>query len=82
MQTTRFFIAESEENLQIQLLKFYQIAESLNMEISLSKTKSLTVAKHNVKCEIKLRDTMMEQVPNFNYLGGLRYLLKETLSRW
>jgi hypothetical protein len=38
------------------------------MEISLNKTKSLTIAKHNIKCEIELRDIMMEQVPNFNYL--------------
>jgi hypothetical protein len=30
--------------------------------------KSLTIAKHNIKCKIKLRDTMMEQVPNSNYL--------------
>jgi hypothetical protein len=59
-------IAESEENLQIILLKFDQIAESLNMEISLSKTKSLTTVKHNIKCEIKLRDIIIEQVPNFN----------------
>jgi hypothetical protein len=61
-------IAESEENLQIILLKFDQIAESLNMELSLSKTKSLTIAKHNIKCEIKLRDSMIEQIPYFNYL--------------
>jgi hypothetical protein len=39
------------------------------MEISLSKTKSLTFAKHNIKCKIKLRDTMIEQVPDFSYLG-------------
>jgi len=38
------------------------------VRISLSKTKSLTIAKHNIKCEIKLTDTMIEQVPNFNYL--------------
>jgi hypothetical protein len=61
-------IAEGEENLQTVLLKFDQIAESPNMEISLSITKSLTIAKHNIKCEIKSRDTMIEQVPNFNYL--------------
>jgi hypothetical protein len=42
-------IAEGEENLQILLLKFDQIAESLNMEISLSKIKSLIIARHNIK---------------------------------
>ena len=30
-------IAESEENLQTLLLKFYQMAENLNMVISLNK---------------------------------------------
>jgi hypothetical protein len=45
------------------------MAESLNMEISLSKRKSLTISRHNIKCEVKLRDTKIQQVPKFNYLG-------------
>ena len=52
------------------LLKFDQMAESLNMEISLSKTKSLTISRSNMKCEVKLKGTMIEQVPKFNYLGA------------
>ena len=39
------------------------------LEISLSKTKSLAISKNNIKCEIKLKDTTMEQVLQFNYLG-------------
>ena len=50
------------------LLIFDQIAESLNMEISLSKAESLTISRNNVKCEIKLKDTTTEQVLKFNYL--------------
>ena len=38
-------------------------------EISLGKTKSLTISKNDIKCEIKLKDTTMEQVLQFNYLG-------------
>jgi hypothetical protein len=72
-------IANSEENLQILLLEFDEMVESLNTEISVSKTKSLTTSRHNIKCEVKLRDTTIKQVPNFNW--GLRYLLKEILSR-
>jgi hypothetical protein len=45
------------------------MAESLNMEISLSKTNSLTISRHKIKCEVKLRVTTIEQVPKFNYLG-------------
>ena len=52
------------------LLKFDQMAESLNMEISLSKTKSLTISRNNMKCEVKLKGTTTEQVPKFNYLGA------------
>ena len=63
-------IADSAENLQILLLIFDQVAESLNMEISLSKTKSLTISKNNIKCEIKLKGTTIEQVPKFNYWGS------------
>ena len=39
------------------------------MEISLSKTKFLTISRNNIKCKIKLKDTTIEQVPKFNYLG-------------
>ena len=35
----------------------------------MSKTKSLTIAKNNIKCEIKLKGTTIEQVQKFNYLG-------------
>ena len=56
-------IADSAENLQTLLLIFDQIAESLNMGISLCKTKSLTISKNNIKCEIKLKGTTIEQVP-------------------
>ena len=37
--------------------------------MSLSKTKSLTVPKNNIKCETKLKGTTIEQVPKFNCLG-------------
>jgi hypothetical protein len=69
-------IADSAENLQTLLLKFDQVAASLNTEISLSKTKSLVISRNNIKCEVKLRDTVIEQVPKFNYL-----LVNEILSR-
>ena len=63
-------IVESAENLQTLLLKFDQMATSLNMEISLSKTKSLVISRNSIHCEVKLRDTVIEQVPKFNYLGA------------
>jgi hypothetical protein len=63
-------IADNEENLQTLLLRFDQLAERLNMEISLNKTKSLTISRNYTKCEVKLRGTMIEQVPKFNYLGA------------
>jgi hypothetical protein len=63
-------IADSTENLQTLLLKFDQRAISLNMEISLSKTKSLIISRNNIKCEVKLRETIIEQVSKFNYLGA------------
>jgi hypothetical protein len=59
-------IADSTENLQTLLLKFDQMAASLNMEISLSKTKSLVISRNNIKCEVKLKDTVGKQVPKFN----------------
>jgi hypothetical protein len=63
-------IADSKENLQALLLKFDQMAASLNMEISLNKTKSLVISRNNIKYWVKLRDTVIEQVPKFSYLGA------------
>jgi hypothetical protein len=52
------------------LLRFDQMAFRLNMEISLNKTKSLTISRNYTKCEVKLRGTSIEQVTKFNYLGA------------
>ena len=46
------------------------MAERQNMEISLNKTKSLTISRNYTKCEVQLRGTPIEQVPQFNYLGA------------
>ena len=46
------------------------MVERLNMEIFLSKTKSLTISRNYTKCEVELRGTPIEQVPEFNYLGA------------
>jgi hypothetical protein len=46
------------------------MAERLNMEISLNKTKSLKISRNYTKCEIELRGTSTEQVPKLNYLGA------------
>ena len=62
-------IADSEEHLQVLLLKFDRMAESLNMAISLNKTKTLTISRNRKKCEIELRGIVLEQVPKFTYLG-------------
>ena len=39
------------------------------MEISLKNTKCLSISKTNQRCEIKLENTILEQVSKFNYLG-------------
>jgi len=52
------------------LLRFDQMAERLNMEISLNKRKSLTISRNYTKCEVQLRGIPIEQVPQFNYLGA------------
>jgi hypothetical protein len=44
------------------------------MDVSLSKTKSLTIAKHNIKCKIKLRNTNKSQIL---ITWGLKYLVRD-----
>ena len=56
-------LADSKEQLQNVLFRFDQMAESLNMEISLNKTNSLTISRNYTKCEVQLRATPIEQVP-------------------
>ena len=63
-------VSDSEPNLQTLLSQFDQIAERLNMEISIEKTKCIVIAKEQRKCEIKLKNTTLIQVEKFNYLGA------------
>ena len=39
------------------------------MEISLNKSKCLVVSKRNIKCEIRIKNTLLDQISTFNYLG-------------
>ena len=63
-------VSDSEQNLQTLLSQFDQIAERLNMEISIEKTKCILIAKEQLKCEIKLKNTTLDQVDKFKYLGA------------
>ena len=68
-------IADSEENLQILLLRFDQMAERLNMEISLNKTKFLTISRNYTKCEVQLKGTSIKKKSQSLITWGLRYRL-------
>ena len=62
-------IAETEDDLQRQLHKFYQASRGLNMNISIEKTKSITFAKDPVRCKLVVENNIIEQVSQFKYLG-------------
>lgn len=62
-------IAETENDLQRQLLKFYQVSQQLNMAISTSKTKAMTISREPVRCKTVVEDKPIEQVNAFKYLG-------------
>ena len=59
-------VSDSEQNLQTFLSQFDQIAERLNREISIEKTKCNVIAKEQLK--IQLKNTTIDQVKKFNYL--------------
>ncbi|XP_045461986.1 uncharacterized protein LOC123672057 [Harmonia axyridis] len=62
-------VAESEDDLQRLLFKFYTKAKKLNMEISTTKTKSLVVSKEPIRCKLVVEDRPVEQVMRVAYLG-------------
>uniref|UniRef100_A0AAR5PIG0 Reverse transcriptase domain-containing protein n=1 Tax=Dendroctonus ponderosae TaxID=77166 RepID=A0AAR5PIG0_DENPD len=60
-------LAESEDDLQ---RLFNRTANSLNMEISPTKTKCLTTSKTSLRCKLELAGRIIEQKIKFNYLGA------------
>ncbi|XP_045480943.1 uncharacterized protein LOC123685328 [Harmonia axyridis] len=62
-------VADSEDDLQRLLFKFYTNAKTLNMEISNAKTKSLVASKEPIRCKLVLEDRPIEQLMSVAYLG-------------
>ncbi|XP_056647933.1 uncharacterized protein LOC130452580 [Diorhabda sublineata] len=62
-------IAESENDLQRELFQFFLISRQLNMNISISKTKCMTIAKDPLRCKLVVEDNPIEQVMQFRNLG-------------
>ena len=60
-------IAESENDLQGQLFKFFQASHQLNTNISTSKTKCMTIAKEPLRYKLVVEDKPMEQLMQFRY---------------
>ena len=61
-------ISESENDLQGQLFQFFQASQQLNVIISTSKTKCMTIAKEPLRCKLVVEDKPIELVIQFRYL--------------
>ena len=62
-------IAESEDDLQRILQAFNKQAAKLNMQISINKTKCMTIAKEPLRCKLAIENNIIEQIISFEYLG-------------
>ena len=62
-------VAENENGLQRLLHKFALSCEKFQLKISSKKTKTLTISREPVRCKLQLDNTIVEQVPSFNFLG-------------
>ncbi|XP_060534516.1 uncharacterized protein LOC132706935 [Cylas formicarius] len=62
-------IAESENNLQTQLFQFFLENRQLNMNISISNAKCISIVKDPLRCKLVVEDKPIEQVMRFRYLG-------------
>jgi hypothetical protein len=63
--------ADSEDKLQELQNQFCITAQTYNMAVSTSKTKTLTITKEPVQCKLVIDGTLLEQVATFKYLGGI-----------
>lgn len=63
-------VSEDEDNLRRLLYKFQKTAEEFNMQISVKKTKSLTISKEPRRCKLAIYKQSIEQVMSFKYLGA------------
>lgn len=59
--------AESENDVKRQLFKFYQMSQKLNMDISIGKTKTMTIAREPMRCKLVIDNKPIEQVMQFRY---------------
>lgn len=62
-------IAETENDLQRQLHKLYLAAAKLNMNISVEKSKCMTLTREPRRCKLVVQDQAIEQVAKFKYVG-------------
>lgn len=61
-------IAKPKNDLQRQTFQFFQVSRQLSMNISISKTKCLTIVKDPLTCKLVVEENPMEQVMQFRYL--------------
>ena len=59
-------VAEPENDLQRQFFQFLQENHQHNMNISIAKTKCMTIAKEPPRCKLVVEDKPLEQVMQFN----------------
>lgn len=62
-------IAETEDDLQRQLHKLHLTAAQLNMNISVGKSKCMTLTREPIRCKLVVQDQPIEQVSKFKYVG-------------
>ena len=64
--------SESEKDLQRLLNLVVKESERMGLEINYTKTKCLVVSKKSSpKCNLKLKEQIINQVSSFNYLGSM-----------
>ena len=62
-------IADNEDNLQRLLHKMVTTAKTYNMTVSTTKTKSMVISREPIRCKLEVKNKMIEQVMEFQYLG-------------
>ena len=64
-------ISEEEAELQQMITTISDVCKEYGMEINVKKTKTMAICKTgNLQCKIMINGTMLEQVPQYKYLGS------------
>ena len=64
-------ISRNAKNLQHNLDQLSRTCEEFGMKVNVDKSKTMVLGRNCVRVEFEVQGKVLEQVPDFNYLGSV-----------